>query len=952
MVSRKRAFKRLKTERWKQIDDILQSALDRDPLDRPAFVEKACAGDASLLGEVESLINAHGEAGSFIEAPLLEDATKLLREQKDRSDVSRLIGAYKVIRQIGHGGMGTVFLASRADDQYRRAVAIKLIRRGMDTDSILRRFRHERQILASLDHPNIARLLEGGTTEDDLPYFVMEHIEGQPIDEYCDSRKLTTNERLRLFRTVCSAVHYAHQNLIVHRDLKPSNILVTSGGVPKLLDFGIAKLLKPEMYAQTIAPTDTMVRPMTPDYASPEQVRGQPVTTASDVYSLGVLLYELLTGHRPYRIKSSHPEEIERAICDQEPERPSTAITRTVETSSLGSAHPVTLTPESVSKTREGQPDKLRRKLAGDLDNIVLMAMRKEPQRRYGSAEQLSEDLRRHIEGLPVIARKDTFAYRGGKFVKRHKIGVAAVAAFVVLTIAAAVAIVVQSGRASRERDKAQKVSVFLVDLFKVSDPSEARGKTITAREILDKGAERIERELQDQPDVQATLMNTIGLVYRSLGLYDSAVPLLEKSLSVRRNLFGGQHIDVAKSLNDLGWVMLNKQNTASAEPLLIEALAMRRKLLGNQHKDVAESINLLAQVRHQQGDFAAAEELDREALAMRRKVLGYEHQDVAQSLNNLGLVLHDHGDNEAAEPLLQEALAIDRKLLGDEHTEVALLMSNLALVKDAKGELDEAVRLHRECTALVRKLLGNEHPSVAVQLNNMAAALVEAGAYEEAVQLYREAIAIDRKAIGEESWLVAQFTGNLGRALEQRGNLAEAESLLRRALAIFKKQLGDSHPRTARCMAGLGQLLFDKGDVAGAEEILRHALDIQRKAYPQGHVFLAASCVALGEVLVARGNAQEAESLLREGLQFRSGQFKSGYWQIAEAQSALGNCFAALKRYDEAEPLLVESYSTIKSLRAESDWLTRRALGRLASLYQGWGKPEKAAPYRAMLAK
>jgi eukaryotic-like serine/threonine-protein kinase len=843
--------------------------------------------------------------------------------------------------------MGTVFLASRADDQYRKAVAIKLIRRGMDTDSILSRFRHERQILASLDHPNIARLLEGGTTEDGLPYFVMEHIEGQPIDEFCDSRKLATVERLKLFRTVCSAVHYAHQNLIVHRDLKPGNILVNPEGTPKLLDFGIAKLLKPEMYAQTIAPTETMIRPMTPDYASPEQVRGQPVTTASDVYSLGVLLYELLTGHRPYRIKGSNPEEIERAICDQEPERPSTAITRKVETSSADGVTLVTLTPESVSRKRDSQPDRLRRKLAGDLDNIVLMAMRKEPQRRYASVEQFSEDLRRHIEGLPVIARKDTFAYRAGKFVKRHKVGVAAVAAFIVLTIAAAVAIVIQSARASRERDKAQKVSAFLVDIFKVSDPSEARGKTITAREILDKGAERIERELQDQPDVQATLMNTMGLVYRSLGLYDSAAPLLEKSLSVRRTLLGGEHVDVAKSLNDLGWIMVNKQNTGSAEPLLTEALAMRRKLLGHQHKDVAESISLLAQVRFQKGDFPSAEALNREALAMRRKLLGNEHRDVAQSLNNLGLVLHDKGDDDAAEPLMREALAIDRKLLGEEDTEVVLYLSNLALVKDAKGELDDAERLHRECTALQRKLLGSDHPSVATQLNNLAATLVERGSYEEALPLYREAIAIDRKALGEESWLVAQFRANAGRALQLKGDLAESESELRRALATFKKQLGDSHQRTARCMAALGQLLLDKRELAEAEQMLRQALDVQRKTYSQGHLLLATSCVALGNVLVARGNAQEAEGLLREGLQFRQSKLRSGHWQIAEAQSSLGYCLAALKRYDDAEPLLLESYATIKSLRNESDSLTRRALAHLINLYRVWGKPEKAAQYQ-----
>jgi serine/threonine protein kinase/TolB-like protein/Tfp pilus assembly protein PilF len=420
-------------ERWRCIRRVFEAALERQPGERARFLDEACAGDAPLRAEVEKLL-ASDVADDFMEMPAVDVARTMVPDSPAEPQTGRRVGLYRIVRGIGHGGMGAVYLATRDDNEYQKQVAIKLVKRGMDTEAILRRFRHERQILADLDHANIAKLLDGGTT-DGLPYFVMDYVEGLPIDVYCDTHRLPTAARLKLFRTVCAAVQHAHEHRVVHRDLKPSNILVTEAGVPKLLDFGIAKVLSSEAAAAPTAESAvTALRPMTPEYASPEQVRGEPITPASDVYSLGVLLYELLTGHRPYRIRSgAPPQEIERVICGGEPERPSVAVGRIEEVPNPQGTDATIITPEAVSQTRDGQPSALRRRLAGDLDNIVLTALRKERERRYASVEQLSEDLRRHVEGLPVAARKVTPWYRTAKFVRRNK--ASAVAAVVTALI-------------------------------------------------------------------------------------------------------------------------------------------------------------------------------------------------------------------------------------------------------------------------------------------------------------------------------------------------------------------------------------------------------------------------------------------------------------------------------------------------------------------------------------
>src|SRR5262245_28667108 len=450
-------------ERWRRVKDLFGAALDLPPSEREVILEAAAGEDAALAAEVRRLLAAHEKEGTFLEEIVAGEGRILLERGEDASAAGRRIGPYELLEPIGRGGMGSVYLARRADKEFEERVAIKLVRPGAFSEQALRRFRFERQTLANLSHPGIARLLDGGTTEDGVPYFVMEHVAGLPIDEFCGARDLPLEERLRLFRDVCDAVQHAHRNLVVHRDLKPSNILVTGDGRVKLLDFGIARLL-PEAGEQPPGLTRTFERVMTPEYASPEQIRGEPVTTGSDVYALGVLLYRLLTGEHPYRFESERPSDIERVVCEQEPRRPSTAVGR------------------GTPPAPERGTARLRRRLRGDLDNIALKALQKEPARRYGSADQLSEDVGRYLRGEPVQARRVTLAYRASKFVRRHRVGVAA-ASLAVVSLLAALVVSLLSARAARlEAAKADRINAFVNSIFGAASPWRD-GKAVTVAE-------------------------------------------------------------------------------------------------------------------------------------------------------------------------------------------------------------------------------------------------------------------------------------------------------------------------------------------------------------------------------------------------------------------------------------------------------------------------------------
>lgn len=951
-------------DRWHEIDDLFAAALGRAPEQRAAFLEHAC-DDRAQRCAVEALLAAASKS-TFLEAPLEERsgafwqafAAEVAQQPPAPSLAGRTVGPYRLVRLIGCGGMGAVYLGERADEQFAQRVAVKVLRRdfGADgADDIVRHFLSERQILASLNHPNIAHLYDGGMMEpgpaqagDDRPYFVMEYVEGSSIVTFCDEKQLSVKERLRLFLTICDAVQHAHRRLVVHRDLKPSNILATEEGEVKLLDFGIAKLLGSEAvdlpHAAAVQ-THTGLRLMTPAYASPEQVRGDPITTASDVYQLGLVLYELLAGQQPYRVEGRTPSDVERIVCKEEPLRPSAAIVRRENAAAR------------VSRARATSPSRLRRRLTGDLDTIVLKALRKEPERRYASAEALAEDLERHLEGCPVQARPDTLGYRAKKFVQRHWIGVAA-AALVLVSLLGGLAGTVwqarraaeQARRATAERDKAEQVTAFLVDVFEVADPSEARGDTVTARELLRRGAARIRGELKGQPEVQAAMLHALGRVYRQLGLYDEARPLLEDALALRQERFDGPHSDVAESLRALG-VLLHQQNEYDrAEALLQEALTMRRALFDAPHPAIATSLYRLGLVTSDRQDHDRAERVLRAALAMGRTLYGDAHRLVADSRFDLAMVLHDQGKYQEAYALLEKAVDGFRNLPGEVTPAYGASLHTLAVFADTKRDYAIADSLHQEALDVRRVLYGPKHPKVAESLRGLGAVRRKQGDLAGAEQLIREALSIQRAWSSDDQPALALNLASLGRILKDKGQSDAAEVSMREALAVQRRLYSNAHPYVATGLNALADLLRDRGDLDRAEPLYEEALAICNKAYGEDNLLALRIRIDRAVLRRKRGSYEQAVPTLREALAKYRKLFQSGHVRLAGVRRELGICLAALGRYEEAEQHLLAAYALFRNddQYEDSEHIT---LEHLVKLYEAWGKPDRAATYRPLLA-
>lgn len=930
-------------KRWNRICVLFEQANDILPNERLAFLKGACEGDTELLDEVLSLLEADTQVHSILEGVALDT----VEVAPLPSLIGKQIGPFKLAERLGEGGMGAVYVADRIDGQYDQRVAIKLIKRGMDSDQIVRRFKGERQILARLQHPHISKLLDGGITEEGSPFFAMEYVNGLPINHYCDQHKLSIDDRLALFLDVCSAVQYAHRNLVVHRDLKPSNILVRDDGSVKLLDFGIAKVLDADEDVSILTRTGAKI--MTPEYASPEQVRGEAITTATDVYALGIILYELLSGYRPYHLKGKTPIELDRIICQTEPVRPSTRIGRHSREEAASSD-----TPRDISQARNTQLDRLKRKLSGDLDTICLKALRKEPDRRYQSAEQLAEDIKRHLKGLPVIARNDTLTYRAGKFVQRHRAGVAISAGVVVLVTTL---VGFYTIRLSNERDRAQleaetasEVAEFLESLFEVADPNASRGEEVTARELLNAGAARIEEDLASQPEVQSRMMMLMSHVYFRLGLYPDATEQAQKALDVMDGLHEGPHSDVAEAQEWLASMMRRNGDYEDAEILYQKALSIQQSLLGEEHPGVASVLRQLAAVNRQKGDYVLAESLYYEALDMQVALLGEQHPDVATTKNSLALLLTRTGELELAEIMLREAIGIEEELLGSDHSDVLTMKGNLAGVYREREDHANAELQYRAILKSQKNLLGDEHPDIAVTLRQLAAVMRDKEEYVESEKLYLEALQMRRKLLGENHQRVANTLNSLAILYVRQGELEKAEDAYRQAIDILISQNGEEHPYVAAGMYNLATVLIELGDFAEAESLLQKSMTITQMVLPETHRDRQRPIRGLASMYMKRQQYDSAEPLLREILTSMKNTRPEGHRYIADAQSDLAACITQLGKYVEAEELLVSGYEVHKEKRGADHGRTLETLERLIELYTVWDRPDEAASYKTIL--
>jgi serine/threonine-protein kinase len=884
------------SSRWKRIQDLFHSALQLEPDDRPAFLDQVCADDQELRGEVESLLDAHGRPGPIdhLAEGLIDP---LYARLGDGPADGERVGPHRVIRRIARGGMGDVFLAERDDGQFQRSVALKFVRIGLAGDESLRRFAMERQILARLAHPNIASLLDGGVSTWG-PYLAMEYVEGTPIDQYCDEERLSVGRRLELFCEVCDGVQYAHQNLVVHRDLKPGNIYVTREGRVKLLDFGIAKLLAEDPGEEV---TRATVRWMTPEYASPEQVRGETITTASDTYSLGVLLYRMLTGRRPYEIGRGTAQEIERAICETEPSRPSVVVLR-MEENEAGADRPTGVTPEAVSWARATQPRRLQRQLVGDLDTIVLKALRKEPGRRYGTAGELAEDLRRHQRGMPVRARADTLGYRTAKFVRRHWIGVAASAVIAVSLVGGVAATYWQASRTAVERDRAEQVIDFLVGLFASANPAYARGDTVTVREVLDRGAVRVRQELGAQPAVQATLMQVIGEVYASLGLRDSAVALFSEALTTRRQRIGDDDPGLATTVRRLAMFQTEMGQFETAEPLLGEALDRLRHSGTRGTTEFAGALTDIGYAWQVQGKPDLAEPLLMEALAEFEKLPG-PPTGMGAALTNLGYLRVSRADLDSAEVLFRRAVEIRRRFGAEEQVALAISLEALAGVLMRLGSLEAADSAVSEALSIRRAVLPEGHYLIAGSVAMRGGILRRQGRPADAEPFHREALAMRIASFGEDHFIVAYSRNDLAITLQDQGREAEAEALFREAWMGYDRYFGSDHTNTAIVEANLARLQFRMG-VREAKEHFAHALPIVRPVYPQNLIYMR-DRVSLETLRCQAGESVAVGELQEVADELRAAEEEDAPDEYLETLNALGSCLAERGQIDEARQIL-----------------------------------------------
>lgn len=879
---------------WQRVERLFHEAVALDPAQRAQFLARECGTDASLHSAVEALLQQDRSGVDPIEGAVSRAAHDLLQNEAGAL-LGRRFGAWRLWEQIASGGMGAVYLAQRSDGQFEQRAALKILNPALLSPDARGRFNAERQILARLSHPNIAHLIDGGTTPEGIPYLVMEYIEGTTIDRYCEERRLDIRARLRLVQKLCSAVEYAHRNLVIHRDIKPSNVLVDAQGEPKLLDFGVAKLLASETPIAAPVATVADLRAMTPRYASPEQIKGEPVTTSTDVYSLGLLLYELLTGRYPYREAKKTPSELTRAICETEPERPSSAA-RGGDRQAAGAG-----------------PGILSRALAGDLDNIMLMALRKEPARRYGSPRELSEDLARHLADQPVTARPATLRYRAAKFVRRHRAGLGAAVLLGVLVGAQAAfytyRLIRERNAETAARVTAEEIAGFLESVFNGADPNNVQGKKVTVRDLLDQAAVRIDTALRAQPAARARLMQVIGKTYADIDLPDKGVPLMRRALALRVKLFGAESLPAAETMDRLGFALSEAGHTREARELLEHALRTRSALSPGDSLATAEVLSHMADLETDDGRIPQALRYCAQTKEMLERLHRTSDRFYVRTLLGLGALVGLAADYTAEERYQREAIQVS----------IAAGRLRDPLLADGYGNLADALRMQHR--------------------------------YAEAEQYYIKAIALKREVLGPDaSDLDADLT-NFGRFYLDLGQLDKAEPLMLEAVEVVRKHLGTKHVYYAYDLANLARLRAAQHRYAEADQLFRSVIQTYQQAAGPDYIFLGSARTDYGRMLLEAGRYEDGRAQLLKALAFfaRSPEHvKDGEGFDQDARNLLGEALARLGKTKEAESLLVDGYEGLLRSQGPKNRRTQAARERVVAYYEAKGDERSAARYRA----
>ena len=941
-------------EQWQSLEAYFQEIIKLSDDERTKALADLHDTDPDLASEVAALIEV--ASGNETLAEIAEDAKNLGRGENSFFSGKHL-GAYRILHQLGAGGTSTVYLAVRDDGTYHRQVALKLLNPRFQTPEFLDLFHREQQILAGLSHPNIAQLLDAGHNEEGLPFLVTEYVEGTPLDTYCNRENLKIQERLEVFFKICDAVTYAHQNLIIHRDLKPGNILVTKEGEPILLDFGFAKMLNPH-FSQKGTASQVWLRMLTPAYASPEQFLGHSMTTASDVYSLGVILYELLSGCRPFELKGLTREEIHQQICETLPQKPSLACRQ-----------------HQPPKPGDGFGEKTAKQLKGDLDSIILKALRKEPNRRYLSVADFVEDLRRYFTQRPVLARKDSLTYRLGKYVRRNR-GVLLVAAVLVALLVAYVRNQVQhAANLSQALEKARvaqrntdEAFDYLAKLFRLPDPLEGLGGSLTAREILDRGAIQIFENLEQQPASKMKLISVMGEVYTNLGLYQEALDLLERGLPLAEST-AISPMDLANYEFLLGRAAVEKGQWEDGERYLKRAYDRKVEILGKEHPDLARIILQLARVNDALGQYKESEGLlvQGEALIQNadvpdlefayrfrlakarldlyfgrydlaigklsdlrtnvEKQFGEDHPLNLVVVTQLGITYKNKGDLEAAESLYRWVLKKAEDLYGSDHPKMVAQMVNLGALLHERAEFSEAESLYLKAIALGEKYFEPDHGDLLTTRANLASLYYGSKNYPKAAEQFKELVRVQAESFGVGHPNVCRTRSNLAMTLNKLGQSIEAESLFRYNLALLEDQDLENHEMYLVSIQNLGGLLVSNGDFETALPLLQKVDASMRDRGSKG-IRYANNLCRLGFALVSVNQAEKAEPILTEALKIYETDLSPTDWRVSVAKSYLGHCLYYLGKKDQARSLISKSFPDTVSYLTQDHLLVRALQG------------------------